>query len=675
MAKQRLEQDHIQTQTEINRRFQDRHASIDTQLNEAIQNIDKKRREEAAKSLNTFIDSYLMGVLFEDPPSDLMRQVIDTMQTLSDDAIPTQLMLGRGVGKTTVTEALILWLMLYGYKKFLVIVGANARMAQNILRDIWRVISDTDTPIAQDFPQVCLPYALTGGATRRRQLYNNTSTDLQRTSTDLAFPRLKNEDGSEMPTSGSYLTVKGITSGIRGCKRGKLRPDIVIMDDIQTSASASAPDQVEKLLELVKADILNLSSKEKIGVIHCCTPICEDDLTSKLEKDPNWRTLKFPYIIKYPDDYDKGDKSLWTEYFKIYDRESIERKPHKESLSFYKDHQMEMDKGSSIFCQRYSKKDGQISGLQAIMDKMHLIGERAFSAEYQMQPVRHSIALPISPDIVASRISDLRELEIPSENVRLVVASSDLNVSKYITTVILACMRDGSYVVIYREFYKTSIQANVPPEEYDRQLYNTLSDLGNHLKSLGIKINCWSIDGNGLGWNAVTKFAKHSKSICGIPSCSFVGKASHLFRDHISSRLKESVNRTILCGDKDEQKKFGSGIRYTFWDSDWYREKVQKGFLQAVGNLGSISWYKGSDHTQFALQICSEKLIDKKDQADGTTKYSWRNVGKDWDALDALAQALACYGSFNFSDNTTGIQNISQKRILRFRKKSKIKII
>lgn len=57
------------------------------------------------------------------------------------------------------------------------------------------------------------------------------STDLQRNSTNIVFPRL-HKDGKELPTSGSVVTVRGITSGIRGLKIGKLRPDTVLLDDL-----------------------------------------------------------------------------------------------------------------------------------------------------------------------------------------------------------------------------------------------------------------------------------------------------------------------------------------------------------------------------------------------------------------------------------------------------------
>lgn len=81
-----------------------------------------------------------MGVLFEDPPSQKMRYVLDVMEKSLDESVPVQLMLPRGAGKTTATEALLLYLLLYGMRKFVVIVSANARSASNILRDIWRVI-------------------------------------------------------------------------------------------------------------------------------------------------------------------------------------------------------------------------------------------------------------------------------------------------------------------------------------------------------------------------------------------------------------------------------------------------------------------------------------------------------------------------------------------------------
>lgn len=156
----------------------------------------------------------------------------------------------------------------------------------------------------------------------------------------------------------------------------------------------------------------------------------------------------------------------------------------------------------------------------------------------------------------------------------------------------------------------------------------------------------------------MTEFSKNAMSICGIPTCAFVGKASHQYRSFMRTRLKEDVNRTLLCGDDDERKKSGSGKKYTFFDSDLYHEKTQQGFLQEIGNLGSISWYEGGDHSKWAVQVCGEKLIMKKERQDGTTEYHWKENGPAHDALDAIGQCLATYASMGFSTGATGQSNM-----------------
>ena len=138
------------------------------------------------------------------------------------------------------------------------------------------------------------------------------------------------------------------------------------------------------------------------------------------------------------------------------------------------------------------------------------------------------------------------------------------------------------------------------------------------------------------------------------------------------TRLKEDVNRTLLCGDEQEHKKAGTGKKYTFFDSDLYHEKVQQGFMQELGNLGSISWYAGGDHVKWAVQVCGEKLIMRKERQDGTTEYVWKENGPDHDVLDAVGQCLATHASMGFATSNTGISNMY---VHRRKTKRRIKII
>ena len=157
-----------------------------------------------------------------------------------------------------------------------------------------------------------------------------------------------------------------------------------------------------------------------------------------------------------------------------------------------------------------------------------------------------------------------------------------------------------------------------------------------------------------------------------MPTAGFIGKASHQFRSYVRSRLKEEVNRTILCGDKQEQERSGTGHKWTYFDSDLYHEQVQKGFLQEIGNVGSISWYQGGNHAEWALQVCNEKLLMKRARGDGTVEYTWKDIGEDHDALDAIGQCLATYASQGFATGDTGRASMVaqrqkfQKRKIRF---------
>ena len=156
---------------------------------------------------------------------------------------------------------------------------------------------------------------------------------------------------------------------------------------------------------------MNLSSGRRLAVICTSTPIAEDDLTSKLENDKNWRTEKHPAIIKYPKDIEQHqDTGLWGEYFKMYDEELLANEGHANSLDFYKAHFNEMNEGAETFADRFRKEDGEISGIQSLLCRKHLIGESAFDAEYQMRPKHVQVALPITPELVASRKSELKEM-------------------------------------------------------------------------------------------------------------------------------------------------------------------------------------------------------------------------------------------------------------------------
>ncbi len=179
------------------------------------------------------------------------------------------------------------------------------------------------------------------------------------------FARLTQPDGS-LPISNPLIQAMGISSGLRGCKHGTARPDLVLLDDLQTSEDAENPQTVAKLYDMIRKDVCNLAAKGKMQIICTATPIEPEDLTEKLSADKSWKTTRFQAVLRWPRDIvDNGDKGLWGEYFSLYDSELATDSPHEESLRFYAEkHRKEMDEGADVFDpNNYRREDGYISGL------------------------------------------------------------------------------------------------------------------------------------------------------------------------------------------------------------------------------------------------------------------------------------------------------------------------
>ena len=638
--------------------------SIDKEYEEAVARIDWARRNKARESLVDFINTYLVGSLFTFPPEGKMTEALLEMETSLVSARPFNIELPRGSGKTTAAEAMCLYLLSYGIRKFLVVISNNQRAAGNILNDLYHIVSDGSTAYAHDFPEISLPFMIANGSFRRRQTVRGKLVEISKNATNLQFPSINDEDGNPLPTSGSVITCRGMTSGLRGIKVGSLRPDLAILDDLQDSEIARSGEQVEKVLDFIRKDVVNLSSGKKLAVLMTSTPITADDLCQKIEEDPNWRTTKFRAVIKWPRDIIKnGDGGLWGQYFALYDAENMSNSTHDGSLSFYREHREEMDKGAELFSDRFNPEDGHISGLQALMEKRHLIGKVAFASEMQMSPQRESFALDITPSDVAKTIGSFPRATVP-EGYRLTVAAADLNVSHALTLAVKSYRPDMSSVVIVHKIFPTSIPTTLSDADYSSRVTSALDAVATFLSGLDLHIDALGVDAGGRNWDVVCAWSRICKEKHGFPACAMAGRASHKFNSLPRSRLRDAQNRTVLCGDPAEHARAGSGQKYMFWDSDYYREKVQRALLTPLGGLGGCQLYNAdpSEHVEYASQVCNERIRHVRHLSDGRDEYEW--ISKEpHDFLDASAMCDAIAGSYGLSGLTTSTGESTAKKM------------
>ena len=202
-------------------------------MDEALANINWERRNKAEVSLGEWVKTYMCeGLALNEEPSERGYEVLKDMEKAISSHKNYMICMGRGFGKSSYCICATLFAVATGKQKYVMVISHNASSSGNLLADIWRVIEVPDSAFAQDYPTVCLPFGITHGAWRKRQLYHGRSTAIKKTAGSIVLATLTDENGDPMPTSGSIITCRGIGSGIRGAKHGTLRPSLVLLDDL-----------------------------------------------------------------------------------------------------------------------------------------------------------------------------------------------------------------------------------------------------------------------------------------------------------------------------------------------------------------------------------------------------------------------------------------------------------
>lgn len=412
----------------------------------------------------------MLGLTLDEAPPPLGEEILKQMEHAVTAHSNYAIAMGRGAGKSAYSVTTAIYALTLGIQKFLVIITANARASTGILNDIWRVFQVPDSAFAQDYPEIVLPFTIANGSFRRRQLFQGQLTEISKTANQLILATYHDERFKR--ASGSLIITRSITGGIRGIRRFTMRPDCCLIDDIQSTSSAQNPEQVEKMLDTIRKDIIPLAGKERISLLQTFTQICPDDLVERIKNDKSWITTIYPTIIHYPD-----NMKLWDSYLAMYEDEIANESDHSKSLQFYRDHYDEMNAGSQVFNpKRFSEKDGHISAIQKWMQLRREIGEAAFDAEYQQAPKKLEYKLDVTPKDVLLKVVDTPWLTIPEGHV-LTVASTDLNVSHYLTTCILSFRPDGTSHVVWHDIQQCRIPTTLPQAEYNQKVFAELDKL------------------------------------------------------------------------------------------------------------------------------------------------------------------------------------------------------
>lgn len=173
--------------------------------------------------------------------------------------------------------------------------------------------------------------------------------------------------------TGTKVEAKGMGTQMRGLRHGSQRPDLFLLDDLESGDNTNTKELRAKNLNWFRTEML-----EALGFGGICvymgTIVHYDSLLNHvLTKRKDFISRKFPAILSWSERED-----LWQEWRTIYNADRDDTKERADA--FYVDNEAEMLRGTSVLWpQAYTYR--------YFMEKREAIGTKAFNQEYLGNPI------------------------------------------------------------------------------------------------------------------------------------------------------------------------------------------------------------------------------------------------------------------------------------------------
>jgi len=397
-------------------------SNLDRELGAIPPPADPARRSACEADLRVALETYFPET-FALGWSSQHLEVIRTAQRVLRDGGLYAIGMARGSGKTAITVRVSMLALLFGWRRYLVLLGASQDAASEMVDSIKTELENNALLLA-DFPEVCLPIrALEGIAQRAKgQTVDGINTAIRWNGRRrLVLPTVA---GSK--ASGACLQAVGILGRIRGMvhltQDGRtVRPDCFIGDDLQTDQSAKKAAQVERRESIINGAVLGLAgpSKRMSGLI-TITVQRLGDLADRLlnpKISPQWQPRRYSLVEAWPE-----NMALWERYAELREEDLAAGRDHlTKARDYYRDHREEMDRGAIVpWAERHEPHE--LSALQSAFN-LRLRNQVTFDAEYQNTPTESVSGVgtmaTYDSDSIVRRVNGYRRGEIPAEATHL----------------------------------------------------------------------------------------------------------------------------------------------------------------------------------------------------------------------------------------------------------------
>lgn len=646
--------------------------------------VDEGRRERCRLNLKAFLKTYFgseHGKFYMEWSPD-HETVIHKLERSILNGDLFALAMPRGSGKTTIMTMAALWAIIYGHRKYVVVIGDGSDASKEIMDDI-KTELDNNELLTEDFPEVCVPIqALEGIANRcRGQTCEGVRTNIKWADTKIILPTTEVNKLS----SGSIITSVGILGRIRGMKHTlpsgtALRPDLALIDDPQNNESATSPGQNRKRLKIMSGAVLGLAGPgKKIAGLMACTVIAKNDLADQLlnrHMNPAWQGERISMLKSMPENME-----LWNKYSEIRIDSLRRHADISKATEFYQANREAMDKGAKPYWeQRFVK--GEISAIQHAMN-LYFHDPEAFASEYQNEPIDDtaSNADKLTIEHIFAKINNRPQFEIPLNSHLLATYIDVQKTCLYYTTVAFdesynAHVIDyGTYPDQHRRYFtlkdiKNTFDIAYPTLGLQAQIYQALGDLTKELQDRTyrrednsiIPIDIIMVDTAwGRSTDVIFKFIKESSQIGTIIPAR--GMAIQPTATPIAEYVKKPGER---IGESWIFRRGTRPLRHLAYDTYYWKSFVRDRILTAKADTSTCTLFGEAwdieRHRMFAEQLSAEYSVTA--EAKGRKVDVWSVYpGRDNHFFDCL---VGCHvaASFKGTKLTLGETSVKSRKPL-----------
>lgn len=259
----------------------------------------------------------------------------------------------RGHAKSAyLTNIFPLHAVLYQYKNYILIISETASMSQNFIEYLSTNLK-VNPKLREDFGEVLSPNL-----------------------------RLNDVDNKESFVTHTGIKVQASSIGgqLRGSRFRQSRPDLIIMDDIESGKNTNTQDLRDKNLHWYNSVIEPIGDPARTAFLYMGTLVHGQGLLPDVLARPEYDSQIYSAVVQEPDNQD-----LWNDFQDIL--MNVENDTRLEDADrFYYDNREAMDKGVQVLWEnRFSYYD--------LMLKKADVGSRAFASEYLNVPSDEESAL------------------------------------------------------------------------------------------------------------------------------------------------------------------------------------------------------------------------------------------------------------------------------------------